>query len=63
MSSDGVAIVTEYETLSGIKIYDGIHCNLSSKSFFNGLFISLIKKEKDVQGNVNDGVCPFVFAF
>ena len=63
MSSDGVAIVTEYEKLSGIKIYDGIHCNLSSKYFFNGLFISLIKKEKDVQGNVSDVFCPFKFAF
>jgi len=63
VSSDGVAIVTEYETLSGIKIYDGIHCNLSSKYFFNGLFISLIKKEKDVQGNVSHVVFPFEFAF
>jgi hypothetical protein len=40
-----------------------IHCNLSSNYFFNGLFISLIKKEKDVQGNVSHVVFPFEFAF
>ncbi|CAC5414424.1 unnamed protein product [Mytilus coruscus] len=33
VSSDGVTIVQEYETLSGIEIYDGVPCNLSSETF------------------------------
>lgn len=35
VSSDGVAIVTEYETLPGVEIFDGIPCNLSSKYVCN----------------------------
>ncbi|XP_063399976.1 uncharacterized protein LOC134684607 [Mytilus trossulus] len=33
VSSDGVVIVTEYETLLGITIFDGTPCNLSSQTF------------------------------
>lgn len=30
-TSDGVTIVTESDTLSGVMIYDGIPCNMTSK--------------------------------